>query len=115
MRAFGIVRAAYFAFGWFDFYSGIMRLDVFLKLSRLIPRRSLAQEFCDAGLIEVNGAAAKSSKEIKVGDTIRIRRRTRETSVLVEAVPDKKQLSKDLAVSLYKIVSEEKLPDDGLS
>ena len=45
-----------------------MRLDLFLKVSRLVPRRSLAQEFCDAGVVSVNGASAKSSKEVKAGD-----------------------------------------------
>ncbi len=87
-----------------------MRLDVFLKLSRLIPRRTLAQEFCDAGLIDVNGAKAKSSKEVKAGDEIVIRRRNRTTKLFLESVPDKKQLSKDLATDLYKLVSDETLP-----
>jgi ribosomal 50S subunit-recycling heat shock protein len=54
-----------------------MRLDLYLKVSRLIPRRSLAQEFCDAGLIKINGAVAKSSKEVKTGDEIEIHRRNR--------------------------------------
>lgn len=87
-----------------------MRLDLFLKLSRLIPRRTLAQEFCDAGLIEVNGARAKSSKEIKAGDEIVIRRRNRTAKLLVESVPAKKQLSKELATDLYKIISDETEP-----
>jgi len=50
-----------------------MRLDLFLKSSRLIQRRTLAQEFCDAGLISVNGTAAKSSKDIQAGDEITIK------------------------------------------
>ena len=49
-----------------------MRLDLFLKASRLIARRSLAQKFCDAGLVKVNDLTAKSSREIKVGDEIEI-------------------------------------------
>ncbi|HLA95874.1 MAG TPA: S4 domain-containing protein [Pyrinomonadaceae bacterium] len=85
---------------------------MFLKLSRLVHRRTLAQEFCDAGLISINGAVAKSSKEVKVGDNIKIRRRDREMSVKVELVPDKKQLSKDLAGSLYTIVSDTKFSDE---
>ena len=60
-----------------------MRLDLFLKTSRLIPRRSLAQEFCDAGLIKVNGLMAKSSKEIKTGDEMEINRRNRLTILKV--------------------------------
>lgn len=92
------------------FFLTDMRLDVFLKLSRLIPRRTLAQEFCDAGLIEVNGAKAKSSKEVKAGDEIIIRRRNRTTKLFVESVSDKKQLSKELATDLYKLISDETEP-----
>lgn len=84
-----------------------MRLDLFLKVSRLIARRNLAQEFCDGGFVSVNGSPAKSSKEIKVADEIEIRRRNRMTRVMVLGVPDKKQMSKAGAEELYKIVSEE--------
>ena len=86
-----------------------MRLDVFLKLSRLVPRRSLAQEFCDAELVQVNGAVAKSSKEIKPGDTISINRRNRKTVTRVTSVPDKKQVSKQDAPDLFELISEEKI------
>ncbi|MGB7210492.1 MAG: RNA-binding S4 domain-containing protein [Pyrinomonadaceae bacterium] len=88
-----------------------MRLDLFLKISRLIVRRSLAQEFCDAGVVSVNGMAAKSSKEVKVGDEIEIRRRNRVTTVAVLQVPDKKQMSKAGAEDLYKIVAEEAIAE----
>lgn len=84
-----------------------MRLDLFLKASRLIVRRSLAQEFCDAGLIKINGLAAKSSREVKQGDEIEIKRHNRLTKVRVLHVPDKKQVSKQDAANLYEIVSEE--------
>ena len=89
-----------------------MRLDQFLKISRLVPRRSLAQEFCDAGLISVNGATAKSSKEIKEGDRIEIRRRNRITNVVVRNVPATKQVSKGSAGELYQVVEEKLLEDD---
>ena len=49
-----------------------MRLDKYLKVSRLIKRRTVAAEACDAGRVSVNGQAAKAGKEIKVGDTIAI-------------------------------------------
>lgn len=88
-----------------------MRLDLFLKLSRLIPRRTLAQEFCDKGLITVNGTAAKSSKEVKTGDRIGIKRRDVITSVEIVEVPAKKQLSKSEAHEIFKIVSTETAPD----
>ncbi|HEV8590799.1 MAG TPA: S4 domain-containing protein [Pyrinomonadaceae bacterium] len=92
-----------------------MRLDLFLKVSRLIPRRSVAQEFCDAGLISVNGVAAKASKEIKAGDGITINRRNRVTCISVQSVPDKKQVAKNEAESLVKILSEELKPNDPLA
>jgi ribosomal 50S subunit-recycling heat shock protein len=83
-----------------------MRLDLFLKVSRLIQRRSLAQEFCDEGLVFVNGSSAKSSKDIKTGDEIEIRRGDRLTKVRVLQIPDKKQVAKSEAADLYEIVEE---------
>lgn len=88
-----------------------MRLDIFLKLSRLIPRRTLAQEFCDKGLISVNGTPAKAAKEVKPGDKIEIRRRNTITAVKVLSVPDRKQLSKTEAGEIFEIVSTETLAD----
>ena len=88
-----------------------MRLDLFLKVSRLIARRSLAQEFCDAGRINVNGVKAKSSKEIKVNDEIEIRRRNLLLKALVLQIPDKKQMSRAGAETLYKILTEESLEE----
>ena len=92
-----------------------MRLDLFLKTSRLIPRRSLAQEFCDAGLIKINGAAAKSSKEVKAGDEIEIKRRNRLTRLKVLEIPSQKQVSKQSAASLFEVLGEEILEDDILA
>ncbi|HEY0659301.1 MAG TPA: RNA-binding S4 domain-containing protein [Pyrinomonadaceae bacterium] len=92
-----------------------MRLDLFLKTSRLIVRRSLAQEFCDAGLIKVNGLIAKSSKEIKTGDEIEIHRRNRLMILKVLQVPDKKQVSRNDAANLYEITSEKITGDEILS
>ena len=92
-----------------------MRLDLFLKTSRLIVRRSLAQEFCDANLIKINGAIAKSSKEVKTGDEIEIKRRDRLIRLKVLEVPDKKQVSKQNAANLYEVLSEEIIEDDILS
>jgi ribosomal 50S subunit-recycling heat shock protein len=89
-----------------------MRLDLFLKTSRLIPRRSLAQEFCDAGLIKINDAPAKSSKEVKTGDRLEIRRRNRITRLKVLEIPAQKQVSRAAAANLFEILSEEILEDD---
>lgn len=84
-----------------------MRLDLFLKASRLIVRRTLAQEFCDAGKVKVNDAKAKSSRQVKTGDKIEIKRHNRLLKVRVLQVPDKKQVSKQDAANLYEILSDE--------
>ncbi len=88
-----------------------MRLDLFLKTSRLIVRRSLAQEFCDAGLVKINGQTAKSGKEIKTGDELEITRRNRITKLKISQIPDKKQIAKTEASNLYEILSEEILEE----
>ena len=84
-----------------------MRLDLFLKASRLIVRRTLAQEFCDAGLVKVNNLTAKSSREIKANDEIEIKRPHRLLKVRVLQIPKSKQVSREAATSLYEIISEE--------
>ncbi len=78
-------------------------------------RRSLAQEFCDAGLIKVNGLTAKSSKEIKPGDKIEVHRRNRLMILKVLQVPDKKQVSRIDAANLYEITSEKITDEESLS
>ncbi|MGI8787617.1 MAG: RNA-binding S4 domain-containing protein [Pyrinomonadaceae bacterium] len=89
-----------------------MRLDLFLKTSRLIARRSLAQKFCDAGLIKINDLTAKSSREVKPRDEIEIKRGNRLTRIKVAFIPDKKQIAKSDAANLYEILSEETLADE---
>lgn len=89
-----------------------MRLDLFLKTSRLIKSRSVAQEFCDAGLIDINGAPAKSSKEVKAGDKLTIRRRNCVSEYAIESIPAQKQVSKEKAPELYRIISETEIADD---
>jgi ribosomal 50S subunit-recycling heat shock protein len=85
-----------------------MRLDLFLKASRLCLRRSVAQEMCDAGVVFVNGIAAKSAKELHVGDRIEIRRRGHILTVIVNSIPASKQVARANAPSLYTIVEDEK-------
>lgn len=91
-----------------------MRLDLYLKTSRLILRRSVAQELCNAGAVFVNGIAAKSAREIKIDDEIEIRKRNRLTKVKVLEIPTAKQVSRDKATSLYQIISDAVLEDDTL-
>lgn len=92
-----------------------MRLDLFLKASRLIARRSLAQKFCDANLVKVNDSKAKSSREIKTGDEIEIKKGNRLTRVKVLQIPVQKQIAKHDAANLYEILGEEILADDLLA
>ena len=89
-----------------------MRLDLFLKASRLILRRSVAQELCDAGRVTVNGLKAKSAREIKEGDEVEIKRRNRITRVTVLEVPKTKQVSRTQASSLYEILSDEVIEEE---
>lgn len=83
-----------------------MRLDVYLKLSRLVPRRTLAQQMCEAGAVRVNGARAKSARDVHVGDELALRQRGRITTVRVLDVPEKPP-SKAQASSLYETISVE--------
>lgn len=89
-----------------------MRLDIFLKSSRLILRRTLAKEFCQKGLVCVNDKTAKASYAVQVGDEIEIKRHTRITKVKVLKVPAKKQVSKKDASSLYEIISDENIEEE---
>ena len=91
-----------------------MRLDLYLKASRLILRRTLAQQFCDANKVKVNDIKAKSSREVKVGDEIEIKKGNRLTRVKVLQVPDKKQVAKHEAANLYEVLSEEPSGEDWL-
>lgn len=83
-----------------------MRLDLFLKVSRLIVRRSLAQEVCDHGGITVNGVTAKSSRLIRLGDLIQWRQRHKVTAVRVAQIPSIRPGKAD-AAALYVAVRTE--------
>ncbi|GAB6160102.1 RNA-binding S4 domain-containing protein [Howardella ureilytica] len=65
-----------------------MRLDKFLKLSRLIKRRTVANEACDAGRVSLNGKVARASAEVKVGDIIEIQFGNKVTRAKVLLVKD---------------------------
>jgi ribosomal 50S subunit-recycling heat shock protein len=83
-----------------------VRLDVFLKLSRLCPRRTLAQELCDAGFVFLNGRPAKSAHSVKAGDEINIRRRDHEIAVRVLRVPAARNIPRRDASQLVEVLSE---------
>lgn len=80
-----------------------MRLDKFLKVSRLIKRRTVANEVSDMGRVLVNGNPAKAAKQIKEGDTISIEYASRILSVKVLKVPNN-NVSVQEAPSLYEII-----------
>ena len=77
-----------------------MRLDKYLKVSRLIKRRTVANEACDNGRISVNGRVVKASYEVKPGDRIAISLGERTVAVEVLVVAD--NVRKDDAVTMYK-------------
>lgn len=65
-----------------------MRLDKYLKVSRLIKRRTVANEACDGGRVAINGTPAKASREVKPGDVIEIRFGERVTKVEVVSISE---------------------------
>ena len=83
-----------------------MRLDLFLKLSRLCPRRSVAQNLCAAGLVFLNQRRAKAGHAVQAGDLIFIRQNDREIVVRVLRVPETRSVSREDARLMTKLVSE---------
>ncbi len=87
---------------FFDFIGKdrVMRLDKYLKVSRLIKRRTVANEACDAGRVSVNDRPAKASVDVKVGDIIAIQFGNKE--VKVEVLNIQETIHKEDAVNMYK-------------
>ncbi len=81
-----------------------MRLDKFLKVSRLIKRRTVANDACDSERISVNGKAAKASYNVKVGDEITIAFGSK--SVTVRVLEIKETTKKAESVGMYEVISE---------
>lgn len=79
-----------------------MRLDKYLKVSRLIKRRTVANEACDAGKVTVNGKAARASYDVKAGDIIEITLGARSVKVKVTEV--KEVVRKEDADTMYEAV-----------
>lgn len=77
-----------------------MRIDKFLKVSRIIKRRTVAAEACDAGKICVNGRSVKPSYTVKVGDVVEVKLGT---SIVFTVKSLNEKASKDEAQSLYEI------------
>ncbi len=79
-----------------------MRLDKYLKVSRLIRRRPVANEACDAGRVQVNGKVARASLPVKEGDVIEIA--FGDKSVRVEVLGIEETYKKDAAKELYRVL-----------
>ena len=79
-----------------------MRLDKYLKVSRLIKRRTVANEACDNGRVSVNGRPVKASYDVKVGDRLEIALGTR--TLAVEVLQVAETVKKDDASTMYKEV-----------
>ncbi|MBO4220622.1 MAG: RNA-binding S4 domain-containing protein [Clostridia bacterium] len=80
-----------------------MRLDKFLKISRIIKRRTVANDACDADHVTVNGRPAKASYSVKEGDTVEIRFGDKTLRFIVRDV--REQVKKEEASSLYEIIN----------
>lgn len=81
-----------------------MRIDKYLKVSRLIKRRTVANEACDGGRISVNGKVVKASYDVKVGDEMEIRFGSRALKIRVTDI--REQVGKSDASTLYEVVPE---------
>ena len=84
-----------------------MRIDKFLKVSRLIKRRTLAKEVADQGRITINGKIAKAGSAVKVGDELAIRFGQKVVTARVEDL--RENVRKEEAMNMFTILKEEKL------
>ena len=79
-----------------------MRLDKYLKVSRIIKRRTIANEACDAGRVMINGKVAKAGTEVKLGDIIEIEFGNR--TVKAEVLRIQETVKKDEAAEMFKYI-----------
>jgi len=79
-----------------------MRLDKYLKVSRLVKRRPVANELCDAGHVEVNGKAARASYEVKPGDLLTISVGARKTRARVLSIVE--HATKENAAAMFELL-----------
>lgn len=80
-----------------------MRIDKYLKLSRIIKRRTVANEACDAEKVSVNGRVVRASYDVKIGDIIEVN--LGRTPLKVKVLDIKEHVGKDQAEELYEIIS----------
>jgi ribosomal 50S subunit-recycling heat shock protein len=86
-----------------------MRLDKFLKVSRLIKRRTLAKEVADKGRVFINGQQAKASSTVKAGDELTVQFGQKKVTVAINRIQD--TTKKEEAADMYTVIKEEKLAD----
>ncbi|MCA9764939.1 MAG: RNA-binding S4 domain-containing protein [Carnobacterium sp.] len=87
-----------------------MRLDKFLKISRIIKRRTIAKEVADKGRIQINGLVAKSSSDVKVGDELTISFGNKTMVVKIEKIVE--STKKEETKEMYTVISEESKNDE---
>ena len=88
-----------------------MRLDKYLKVSRIIKRRPIAKEVADKGRVKVNGILAKSSTDLKINDEIEIRFGNK--NLLVRVLEMKDSTKKEDAAKMHEIIKETRVEVDG--
>ena len=81
-----------------------MRIDKFLKVSRILKRRTLANEACSGGRIEINGKSVKPAKEVKAGDIVSVSFGA--STLTFEVLNTDEKQSKQSASEMYRIISE---------
>ncbi|HOA42283.1 MAG TPA: RNA-binding S4 domain-containing protein [Bacillota bacterium] len=80
-----------------------MRIDKYLKNSRILKRRTVAKEACEQGRILINGKVAKPGSEVSPGDVVEIGFASKQIKIKVTAVPE--HVTKDDAASMYEVLS----------
>ncbi len=88
----------------YNFYGDKMRIDKYLKVSRLVKRRSVCKELAERGRVLINGKVAKPGSEVKIGDNVVILLLDREISIKVNDV--REFANKDEIASLFEVVEE---------
>jgi ribosomal 50S subunit-recycling heat shock protein len=88
-----------------------LRLDVFLKRSRIVKRRALAKELCEDGAVTVNGRRARAGKDVSVGDRLSVRLWSRLLEIEIEQIPEG-ATSKAESRTLYRLVSEKRVEEE---
>lgn len=89
-----------------------MRLDQFLRASRLVLRRSIAQEMCEAGKVLIGDAATpvRASRAVRAGDVLTISRGDKRLTVRIVELPATKQVARNEAARLYEIIDTQITP-----